>query len=460
MIRTLLIGSFLLLFPNLGRVQELSFIFAGDVMQHGPQITAARNEKMDSYEYDGSFQFVKPIIESRDIAIANLEVTHAGKPYAGYPQFSAPDELSAALQTAGFDIIITANNHSCDGGNKGVVRTLDVLDKLGIKHTGTFRSKEERAANYPLMIEEKGMRIALLNYTYGTNGLTVDPPLIINYIDSSVIRKDVKKARDLKADYIICTMHWGTEYESLPSAYQKKWEKYCYELGVDMIIGSHPHVIQPVERKTVGNKERLTVWSLGNYVSNQRDRYKNGGLMVATSLKKENDKVELMEVDHVFHYVHIKQERGAKYYYMLPDFDYNRYRPGFLGTEDLAKMNEFFSDSRSLFAQYSKGTEEEKVDSTSNTGVLYSLLQGGYYTVRLEHRKDKSVPDYTMGLLGQYINKLLYPDGTYAYTGEVLETYEEAKGNRRFFEDCGITSEMKIVFVTPDEIVIIEEGRK
>lgn len=455
-LRLFLISSILSCFFQL-EAQELSFIFAGDVMQHGPQIIAARNDKTDSYDYDASFQFVKPIIESKDIAIANLEVTHAGKPYAGYPQFSAPDELSAALQTAGFDVIITANNHSCDGGAKGVTRTLDILDALNIKHTGTFRNKAERDANYPLILNEKGMKVAILNYTYGTNGLSVAPPLIVNYIDSAVIRKDVKRAKELKADYIICTMHWGNEYESQPSAYQKKWEKFCYELGVDMIIGSHPHVVQPVETKIIGGENKLTVWSLGNYVSNQKDRYKNGGLMVAATLEKKENKVELKKVEHSFHYVHIKQERGVKYYYMLPDFNYSNYRPDFMQSEDQAKMKEFFNDSRALFRTYSKGTSEIIIEPDDQIGTLYQLYLKGYYTVIIENKTDNKKPVYWQNALKPYVNKLIYSDGTYAYTGEILATKEEAYGNLQFFKDCNINLDMKVVFVTPQEIKEIEE---
>ncbi len=121
----------------------------------------------------------------------------------------------------------------------------------------------------------------------GTNGLSVAAPLIINYIDSAMMLADFKKARDLKPDAIICTMHWGTEYQSLPNSYQKKWEKFCYDQGADMVIGGHPHVLQPVELKEVNGKQRLTAWSLGNFVSNQRDRYKDGGMILRADLVKK-----------------------------------------------------------------------------------------------------------------------------------------------------------------------------
>jgi len=436
---------------------ELSFFFVGDVMSHGPQINAARNNNTDSYDYDASFQFVKPIIEQHDIAIANLEVTHAGKPYSGYPQFSAPDELSKALMDSGFDILLTCNNHSCDGGSKGVTRTLDVLDKVGIKHTGTFRNKAERDKNYPLMIEKNGMKVAILNYTYGTNGLTVAAPLIINYIDSAVIKKDVNKAKSLGAEYIICTMHWGSEYEPLPSAYQKNYEKYCYELGVDMVIGSHPHVIQPMQKKLVNGKEKLTVYSMGNYVSNQRDRYKNGGLIVGTTLQKNEGQISIKEVHHSFAYVHIKQEIGSKYYYLLPEFNYNVYRPGFLSTSEQASMDQFFADSRKLFSTHSKGTEEFIVDPNSETATLYGAFLQGYYSVLIEERKDVSVPAYMKTELASYVHKIVTPEGNYAFVSEIVNTIDEAKGTRRFIQDCGIALPMKVVFISPTEIKIIEE---
>jgi poly-gamma-glutamate capsule biosynthesis protein CapA/YwtB (metallophosphatase superfamily) len=124
-------------------------------MQHEGQIKAAYNSTNGSYEYADGFKFVKPIISSYDITVANLEVTLAGEPYKGYPQFSAPDELAETLVQSGFNVILTANNHSCDRGDKGVIRTLDVLDELGVKHTGTFRNAKEREETYPLMINKK-----------------------------------------------------------------------------------------------------------------------------------------------------------------------------------------------------------------------------------------------------------------------------------------------------------------
>ena len=170
-----------------------SLYFAGDAMQHIAQIESA-HQADGSYSYSNCFTLVKEQISEANLAICNLEVTLGGKPYRGYPQFSAPDEFAIALKDAGFDIMLTANNHCLDRGSKGLIRTLDILDSLGIAHVGTYRNQEERDSLYPYITTTNGIRCAILNYTYGTNGITVNPPCIVNYIDTTQILKDINKA--------------------------------------------------------------------------------------------------------------------------------------------------------------------------------------------------------------------------------------------------------------------------
>jgi len=423
-------------------------------MQHDGQISAARNKTTGSYEYEDGYKFVKPIINEYDIKIANLEVTLAGKPYKGYPQFSAPDELAETLVSTGFNVILTSNNHSCDRGSKGVLRTLDVLDELGVAHTGTFRNKEERDKNYPLMIEQNGMNVAMLNYTYGTNGLKVAPPLIINYIDSTVIRKDIAKAKALNADYIICNMHWGKEYLHTPDKYQKNWEAFCYSAGADMVIGGHPHTVQPIVRKKIENEERLTVWSLGNFVSNMSVRYTRGGVMVGTSLIKEDGKTSLGKTEQTLVYVHKKQEGAIKQYYILPEFDYNKYRPGFISSETQVKMDGFFADSKKLFKAHNIGIEEKKVEENSTTEALYKRYLTSYYSVSITGGKDELLFDQT---IGPFIHETVDKSGkTYILSG-VCETMQQADGNLHFINDCKITEDAYIVKVTPNGITRVEK---
>lgn len=438
--------------------QTLSFLFVGDVMQHGGQIEAAYNKANDSYDYKDCFKFVKPIIQQADISIANLEVTHAGKPYKGYPQFSAPPQLSEGIVDAGFNVILTANNHSCDGGAKGIKGTLDVLDKLGVKHTGTFRNKKERDENYPLLVEKNGFRVAVLNYTFSTNGLSVAKPLIVNYIDSGVMQKDFAKAKQMQVDFIVCALHWGAEYQPLPNDYQKKWEKYCYELGADMVIGSHPHVLEPIQQKQVGGRECLTVWSLGNFISNQRDRYKNGGVMLRTFAEKQNGKAVLTHSDYILTYVYPRKEGITKPYYLLPDFDYNSLQPGFVDENNLKLMHEFYADSRELFAKYNSKTTETKVNSNTAWTQLYANYVKGYYAVQIEEQQFPKFQLKPDSLIKSDFRQFTRSDGKYVLLYGMYDTKEKAFGEQQFLKDVGVNS-MRVVWVNPKELTLTEQSK-
>lgn len=423
-------------------------------MQHDGQIEAAYNPKTKDYEYDDGFKFVKPILNEYDIRIANLEVTQAGKPYKGYPQFSAPDELSEVLVNSGFNVILTSNNHSCDRGSKGVIRTLDVLDELGVPHTGTFRNKAERDKNYPLIVEKNGIRVAMLNYTYGTNGLSVAEPLIINYIDSVIIKKDIAKAKSMNADYIICNMHWGTEYKPLPNSYQKLYEAVCYRAGADMVIGGHPHVVQPIERKRIDNEEKLTIWSMGNFVSNMQTRTTRGGVMLGAHIEKVKDKIVLGDVNHHFVYVMKRKEGAVTQYYVLPEFDYNNYRSGFVSPEEATRMRDFFADSRKLYNAENKGDVVESiVDSTSNIGHTFKQLLTSYYAIRVTTKGAEWLKN---DFLGHYFYRTVDFSGTRNYLSGMYYDISMAKGHKNFLRDCGVEG-VSLVLVTPDGIKTVTE---
>ena len=275
-------------------------------MQHKEQLQAARRAD-GTYCYDDCFSLVKPEINAADIAVCNFETTLGGPPYSGYPNFCSPDELAQAVKDAGFNIFLTANNHCLDRRNRGLIRTLDVLDSLGIAHLGTYRNQAERDSLYPYMIEYDGIRIALLNYTYDTNGIPVSEPCIVNYIDTAIIRTDIGHAKQLKADCIIACMHWGTEYMTKPDASQKQLEDWLYAHGVDHIIGGHPHVVQPV--RTLPDyrgraSEHLTVWSLGNYISNMSAPHTDHGLAVTLHLLKIGNITRMKSYDLHPNYTH------------------------------------------------------------------------------------------------------------------------------------------------------------
>ncbi len=344
--------------------RHLTLLFMGDIMQHLPQIEAAWDDSLKIYSYDSCFKYVAPLIRSADIAMANLEVTLAGRPYTGYPQFSAPDQLVGALLWAGIDIVGTANNHSCDRGGKGIERTLHILDSMGMQHTGTFTDSVSRVQTYPMMVHKNGFKLALLNYTYGTNGLEVPRPYVVNLIDTNIMKLDLKRATDSAPDKVIVFIHWGDEYKLYPNQYQKDIARICFSNGADIIIGMHPHVIQKIEKFNFpdsNGREVFIAYSLGNYISNQRDRYKDGGLMVSINLIKRNNKVSIDQADWHLSWVYTPVEKGRKKYYILPVADFER-QPRLIDTVSFQKMMLFAADSRELMQKENKGVSEGVFD--------------------------------------------------------------------------------------------------
>lgn len=283
--KTLIACITLLYSVTLSAQERITLLFVGDLMQHQAQIDAAHTRD-GKYDYSSCFSLVKELISRADIAIGNLEVTLAGKPYTGYPAFSAPDEYLQSIKDAGFDILLTANNHCLDRGKKGLERTISMLDSLHIPHTGTYRNIAERKQRYPLFFSKNGFRIALLNYTYGTNGIKASSPNIVNYIDKDIISQDIRSAQARRPDAIIACMHWGIEYQSLPNREQRELADWLLQQGVTHIIGSHPHVIQPMELRTDGIQKHVVVYSLGNFISNMRAKKTDGGLIFTLQLEK------------------------------------------------------------------------------------------------------------------------------------------------------------------------------
>lgn len=338
---------------------SVTLLFAGDIMQHGPQIAAAWNAEDSVYDYTPCFRYVKAIVSKYDFAIANLETTLGGEPYTGYPQFSAPDEIAVAAREAGFDIISTANNHSCDRGNPGILRTIKVLDSLGLKRTGTYPDSADMASHHPLILRKNGITIALLNYTYGTNGLPFHSPVVVSLIDSARIIADLKSLNRNDIDFRIVFFHWGNEYQSFASENQKQLAQLCRENGADAVIGSHPHVLQPMEYlqpDSIHPSGHLLVYSLGNFVSNQRDRYKDGGAMIGFSLSKTWNRKLVHKPEYHLTWVYTPVENGKKQYYILPAAQFENDTA--LETQTIRQLREFTSDSRALLNQHENAVME------------------------------------------------------------------------------------------------------
>jgi poly-gamma-glutamate capsule biosynthesis protein CapA/YwtB (metallophosphatase superfamily) len=328
----------------------ISLLFIGDIMGHDSQIRSALDTITNTYNYEDVFRYVKPSISEADIAIANFEVTLAGPPYKGYPQFSSPADLAVACSKAGIDYFVTANNHAADRGIKGIINTINTLDSIRIPHTGTFLNSACRDSLYPLMINRPGISIALLNYTYGTNGIKVPEPVIINMLDKNLITSDVRKAKNLNADVIILFLHWGTEYDTVPSKNQIDLTEYFFSIGVDLIIGSHPHVLQKMiwTKSAGGSNDGIVVYSLGNFVSNQRNPKTDGGSMVRIELIRNGDSFKISDAKYYLTWVYTPIENKRKKFFILPCAEFENRVDFFSKSSDYIQMKKFISDARDL----------------------------------------------------------------------------------------------------------------
>jgi len=325
---------------------QLKLVFTGDIMGHDTQIASALATGDPGYDYKPCFEFLRPYLAEADLVIGNLEVTFAGTPYKGYPAFSSPDELAGALKWAGFDILVNANNHALDRGLKGVDRTIEVLDREGIVQTGTFPDPESRATYYPLIVEKKGIRIALLNYTYGTNGITDRPPVIVNRIDTVLIRSDLQKAKTAQPDFILVTMHWGNEYQVQENSRQQELAAFLFNNGADAVIGSHPHVVQPIRGEDMGN---LVAYSMGNLISNQRKRNSDGGIVLEMVLSKEPTGISSYAYLPVWVWKPVT-EKGTRFTLVPANLDHASASLLGISSTDWVQMNQFAEDTRSRLA--------------------------------------------------------------------------------------------------------------
>lgn len=362
----LLIGSTLL--SLLLQAQErnhpvkdtLSLLFVGDIMGHTPQIHSAYDRQTGRYNYRPVFERVAPAFRAHDFVVANLEVTLGGKPYTGYPTFSSPKELAADCLQSGINVMVTANNHSCDRGYKGITQTLYQLDSLGIRHTGTFYDLMDRARRNLLVLEKEQLRVGILNYTYGTNGLPIPNPTQVNLLDTLQIKRDLLSAHSQKLDKLIAVVHWGVEYATTPNQKQKEMADFLFRHGVDYIIGGHPHVLQPMElRGQDPYRQQFVLYSLGNFISNQRKRHTDGGLMLSLTLVKEGERTRLLPPQYTLTWVHLYEKEGKKHYKIRPCTPEEENDPA-MSAKDLKQMKIFVEDSRKLFKTHNKGTIIEK----------------------------------------------------------------------------------------------------
>lgn len=335
---------------------SVSFSIVGDIMVHSWQLKTAYRPQDDLYDFTAVFSPVKELLSAADFTVGNLETTLPGdqKEYAGYPLFGAPDALVTALKAAGFKLLTTANNHCLDKGKKGLERTIKTLDQQGLLHLGTYVSREEYESRRPLVLEKNGITMALLAYTYGTNGIPPPPGVVVDLIDKCQIACDLASAREKRPDIIMVFFHFGEEYQRTPNDFQKELAALAFWEGADIIVGSHPHVLQPFELKEIPDKfgitkPRLAAYSLGNFVSSQPWRYTDGGIIFNFTLSRDPSAgaVRIEKINYVPVWVYVERKAPQSQFYVLPAEQYLKNdQPIKLPPAEYQKMMQFYEDTK------------------------------------------------------------------------------------------------------------------
>lgn len=303
----------------------INMAFTGDIMCHNTIYKDAFDSSNNSYDFSYIFDDVKYNIQTADIAVGNLETTFAGssKGYSSYPTFNTPENLAYTLKKIGFDVLSTANNHCYDSGYSGIESTINYLDDADISHTGTYKSKEEQ--NQILIKNVKGIKIAFLSFTYGTNGIKVpnDKSYSVNLIDKNLILNQLSLAKDQDPDMICVSMHWGIEYQTSPNSEQKDLADFLFKNGADLIIGNHPHVLQSMEKRDIilddgSHKDGFVVYSLGNFLADQNKNYTRDSAILNLNITKvSDDKIKINSATYTPTYIYKDTSKSSNKFKIL-----------------------------------------------------------------------------------------------------------------------------------------------
>jgi poly-gamma-glutamate synthesis protein (capsule biosynthesis protein) len=282
-----------------------TLIASGDVLPHGPvlrQASASGRRVSQPYDFRPMFADLRPIVAGADLAVCHLEVplSRTGQDISSWPAFNAPPQLAAALRWAGYDACSTASNHSMDQGAPGVAATLEVMDAAGLRHPGMARNPAE--ANASTIVVVRGLRVGLLSYAYGLNSGQLPPhrSWLVKTIEPRRILTDARAARAAGAQFVVVFLHWGQEYQSTPTPAQRELAKRLLAAPeVDLILGHHAHVIQPIER--VGSK--WVAYGMGNSLSNQTPSCcaagAQDGVLVKATVAEHGGRLRVREVRYV-----------------------------------------------------------------------------------------------------------------------------------------------------------------
>ena len=341
----------------------------GDAMSHMPVTNDAWNG--ERYHYARIMAAAGPYVEAADYAVVNLETTlSGGPPYSGYPAFNSPDDLAYDLKVLGFDLCLTANNHSLDRGFSGLSRTLDVLDGAGLAHVGTSRTQEERNRGI-VTADVGGVSVAFLGYTYGTNGIPIPKkhPYAINVFNTDYLTTlskpdwdrlaaDLEAARAMETDLIAVMVHWGLEYKLEQNRYQEELADFLFENGADMVLGGHSHVPQPMELRTLPDgRQGFVCYSLGNFISSQTKPNTDTTAVLTLTLTRDNETGEAQVTDYAYIPMYmLHRAEGASPRFELVDI-HAALDSGETGEALRQKLSKALETCRSVFGEERTGGE-------------------------------------------------------------------------------------------------------
>nr|WP_208861356.1 CapA family protein [Leptospira brenneri] len=283
----------------------------GDLMCHNSQISTYYRPKTKDYDSSGSFEYVSNLLQDADLTLGNLETTIANDPneFTGYPRFGSPIGYLTGIKNAGFDILSTANNHSADKGPFGIDNTIDSVIKNGMVPIGTFKTNADYLERKDFFLELNGIKIAIYNYTYSTNGIPVKNDRMVRLLNEKQIKEDVSFAKENGIHFVILWYHYGSEYEEKPDNSQTKWVNIGIDAGADIIIGGHPHVVQRIDRfqEEKNWEDKLVAYSLGNFLSAQNRENTDGGIILTFELELDSEnrkRIKNVTTDPVWVYSH------------------------------------------------------------------------------------------------------------------------------------------------------------
>ena len=303
-------------------VYDAKLTFTGDIMVHSYQYNEAYNSQTGEYDFTHNFEDIKKYFDDSDFVVGNFETVMAGEDVgvSDYPCFNSPDSIADAIHYAGFDLVTTANNHCMDKGMKGTLRTLKVLDEKGIDHIGTYASYEERTQIY--INDINGINVAFLSYTYGTNGIRVPEKWLVNIMSEELIKSDIARAKELDPDIIVVLPHMGNEYETYTRDVFKNWAYMMLDAGADIVVASHPHVLQPMEMVEITSQDGtvrngFVMYSMGNFISSQTTPPRNASIILNIELEKKNNDTNITGVSFIPIWTQFRNSSNTGNYFVV-----------------------------------------------------------------------------------------------------------------------------------------------